>query len=255
MFAYVVAAACAVAVVVVASLVVRRLRSTSDDNDPGGPTVAHAGSIISALFLIAFAIAIVVPWTTADAARLNTYSETQAIAEASWAAANFPTPAAQTVQAGLRDYAQFVRTTEWPLMAHGRLASEGWSRLEEMRRGVSALALDGDQAKDAQDAVLGHLSEISAARRQRAMDAAASPPPGLIVITVLTGLAVIVLPLLGGARPRGWALAPLTLMAGLLGVGIFLTMDISHVFAGALAVQPDAFANVLPELQRISFSG
>lgn len=255
MFAYVVAAVCAVAVVVVASLVVRKLRSTAEDGDPGGPTVAHAGSIISALFLIAFAIAIVVPWTTADAARLNTYAETQAIAEASWAASGFPAPAGQTVQAGLRDYTQFVRTTEWPLMAQGKLSDEGWARLEEMRRGVSALSLKGDQAIDAQDSVLAHISEISAARRQRAMDAAATPPPGLIVVTMLTGLAVVILPLLAGSRPRGWALVPLTLMAGLLGVGVFLTMDISRVFAGALAVQPDAFTGVLSELARISFSG
>lgn len=255
MFAYVLAGLCAIAVVIVASLLVRRVRSAADDGDPGGPTVAHAGSMISALFLIAFAIAIVVPWTTADAARLNTYAETQAIAEASWSADAFPAPAGQTVQAGLRDYVQFVRTTEWPLMAEGKLSTEGWARLEEMRRGVAALTVSGSAAEEAQAQVLGHISEISASRRQRAMDAAATPPPGLLVITFLTGVAVVLLPLMSGARPRGAALVPLTLMAGLLGVGFFLTVDISRVFDGALAVQPEAFVNVLPELQRISLDG
>ncbi len=56
-----------------------------DDPDPDGPTAAHTGAMLSALFLLAFAIAIVVPWTTADAARSNTYAESHAVSEAYWA--------------------------------------------------------------------------------------------------------------------------------------------------------------------------
>ncbi|MEV0585589.1 hypothetical protein [Nonomuraea sp. NPDC050310] len=251
---YVIAAASAIAVVVISSLLIRRLRAASDDGDPGGPTAGHSGSMISALFLIAFAIAIVVPWTTADAARLNTYAETQAIAEASWSAAALPDTTGAGIQAGLRDYTMFVRDAEWPLMAEGQLSPEGWSRLETLRRNATALEVEGDDAEEARTAVLQHISEISSARRQRAMDAAASPPSGLLVVTIMTGLAVVVLPLLSGARPRGMTLVPLGLMGALLGMGIFLTIDISRVFAGALAVGPDAFTSLLAELQRISWS-
>ncbi len=249
------AAGCALAVVAIAAVLTRRARRAADDGDPGGPTVGHSGAMISALFLIAFAIAIVVPWTTADAARLNTYAESQAIAEASWAAARIPDPDGQAVRNRLLDYAKFVKDTEWALMAEGRLSPEGWWRLEDIRRTVAGLDPRGQEAQDARAEVLQRVGDISAARRQRAMDAATTPPRGLLVITVLTGLAVTVLPLLGGARPRGMALAPLALMAAMLGAGVYLTMDISRVFTGALAVRPDAFVGVLSELQRISWSG
>lgn len=251
---YVIAAASAIAVVVISSLLVRRLRAATDDGQPDGPTAGHSGSMISALFLIAFAIAIVVPWTNADSARLNTYAETQAIAEASWSATALPAGEGAVIQAGLRDYTMFVRDAEWPLMAEGRLSPEGWSRLETLRRNATALKVRGDAAEESRAGILQHISEISAARRQRAMDASATPPSGLLVITVITGLAVIVLPLLSGARPRGMALLSLGLMGALLGVGIFLTVDISHVFTGALAVGPEAFTSLMGELQRISWN-
>jgi hypothetical protein len=41
-------------------------------------------------------------------------------------------------------------------------------------------------------------------------------------------------------------------LAGLLAIGVYLTVDISHTFAGGLGVRPDAFDGALTEIQRIS---
>ncbi|WP_433338581.1 hypothetical protein [Spirillospora sp. CA-294931] len=256
MLAYLLAAAAAIALVAVASLTVRQVRRARDDDDPDGPTTSHTGAMISALFLLAFAVAIVVPWTTTDTARLNTYTETRAIVEAHWAAGRLPSPVRERVQTGLRDYAAFVRDTEWPLMADGKLSPAGWIRLDGLRReGLAVRPGDDEELKDARTAFLDHVAEISAARHQRAMDAKTTPPPGLLIITVLTGLAVVLLPFLAGARPRGMILVPLGIMAGLLGIGVYLAVDIAHAFAGGLAVKPDAFTDVLAEIQRISAGG
>ncbi|MFC4907519.1 hypothetical protein [Actinomadura gamaensis] len=254
---YLLAAACAVAVVVIASRLLRRLGRGSDDDSPDGPTTNHAGAMLSALFLLAFAIAIVVPWTNADSARSNTSTEAQALVETYWSAGRLDPADAARTRAELADYATFVHRTEWPLMRdHGRLSPDGWARLDRLRRETIAVPFkDGDDSQDARTAVLDHLSEISAARHQRAMDARAHPPAGLLAITLLTGLLVIVLPLLGGARPRGAALVPLGLMGALLAVGIYLALDISHVFSGALAVHPDAFTAVSGEFGRIAQGG
>lgn len=256
MTVYLLSAACAIAVVIVASRMVRRLKHGVEDPDPDGPTAAHTGAMLSAMFLLAFAIAIVVPWTTADSARSNTYTESQAIVEAYWAAARLPAADAQRTQGELRAYAGLVRGPEWNLMKRkGRLSPDGWNQLDRMRRELIAVQAGTDELKDARAAVLDHLTEISAARHQRAMDARTTPPPGLLVVTVLTGIVVVVLPFLSGARPRGMTLVPLALMAGLLAAGAYLTVDISHVFAGALAVQPDAFTGLQSELQRIAGGG
>ncbi|GAA2635990.1 hypothetical protein SMC26_34395 [Actinomadura fulvescens] len=255
MTVYFIAAASAVGLVIIAALLVRRVRSGTDDEAPDGPTTGHTGAMLSALFLLAFAIAIVVPWTTTDSARLNTYAESQAIVEGAWSATDLPPTYSNRVRSELYDYAQFVRTQEWRLMANGRLSPDGWTRLERLRRDVAAFPAKSTDQKDTQAAVLDDIADITSARRQRAMDAKTTPPPGLLAVTLLTGLIVLLFPILAGARPRGMSILPLALMAALLGIGMYLTFDISHTFTGALGVKPDAFTAILDELQRIPGSG
>src|SRR3954454_7805394 len=83
------------------------------DGAPDGPTASHAGAIISALFLLIFAISVIVPWTVADSARQNTYAEANALVEASWVAGGLPAADAASTRAALRGYAQFVADDEW----------------------------------------------------------------------------------------------------------------------------------------------
>lgn len=256
MIAYFAAAACAIGVVLVASLLVRRTRAGVDDGDPDGPTSSHTSAMLSALFLLAFAIAIVVPWTTSDAARSNTYTESQAVAEAYWAATRLPPADARRVQAGLSGYTDLVRGPEWREMRDdARLSPRGWQALDRLRRDVIAIKAGSDESQDARNAVLDRVGEISAARRQRAMDVRTTPPAGLLVVTVLSGVVVVLLPFLAGARPRGMTLVPLSLMAAMLAAGTYLTIDISHVFTGALAVGPEAFTSLHADLQRIAEGG
>src|SRR5262249_2337504 len=155
------------------ALVFRKLGRGPDDRDPGGVTAGHAGAMLSALFLLAFAIAIVVPWTTADSARQNTYAESQAIVDAYWSAAALPAPVGRRVQAELRGYVGLLLGHEWRLMARGRLSREGWTRISALRSQVMNLQVKGTEEEDARTAVLDHLRELSAARGQRAMDAKA----------------------------------------------------------------------------------
>ncbi|XRQ15494.1 hypothetical protein ACN3XK_32815 [Actinomadura welshii] len=256
MIFYCAAAACAVAVVIVASRLVRKARGAIDDPDPDGPTASHSGAMLSALFLLAFAIAIVVPWTSADAARSNTYGESQAITEAYWTAGRLPAADARHVRQGLREYVALVRGPEWRRMENGRLSPDGWTALDDLRRHVSAVdAGDDEELREARGTLLAHLGEIAAARRQRAMDARTTPPAGLLAVTVVTGAAVVLLPFMAGARPRGMTLVPLSLMAALLAAGTYLTVDIAHVFSGAMGVGPEAFTGLDAELRRIAGGG
>lgn len=255
MLAPILAAVAAVGVVIVAAFLFRRLSPDGVDEDPGGQIVPYAGAMLSALFLLAFALAIVVPWTTADAASGNTYTESQAVVEAYWSAARLPAPADRQVQARLRDYLHFVVDEEWPLMADGRLSPAGWSRVDTLRMQVTGLRVTGSDAQDARNDLLDQIQDLSGARRQRAADAEASPPPVVLALTVLTGALVVLFPFLSGARPGFARLVPLMAMAALLGVGVYLAFDISHVFAGGLAVKPDAFQAALQDVQRVPAGG
>ncbi|MCF6476834.1 DUF4239 domain-containing protein [Nonomuraea sp. MG754425] len=253
MVAYTLSILAAVGAVALTALVFRRVRTTAgEDREPDGPSAAHSGAMLSAMFLLVFAIAIIVPWTTADSARLNTHAESQAAVDAYWAASALPGSAPQEVRRSLRDYVSFVVKDEWPLMAEGRMHPVGAERLDDLRGRVNTLRAANDQEEDAKAAVLEHLSAISTARAQRSADADARPPAGLLYLTVLTGILVIVFPFLAGARPRLPAILPLVATAALVGFGTYLTFDISRAFAGPLAVHADAFRGALEEFTRIN---
>ncbi|WP_336205412.1 bestrophin-like domain [Nonomuraea sp. LPB2021202275-12-8] len=252
MLAYVFSVLAAVGVVAIAALSFRLAGKGSDDHAADGPSAGHAGAMLSALFLLVFAIAIIVPWTTADAARQNTHAESRAAIDAYWAAADLPADAVAPVRTGLRDYVTFVVKDEWPVMGHGEMHAAGSARLDELRARVVELDGGTEDQQEARGAVLDRIGAISAARAQRASDAAATPPEGLLLLTILTGLVVVVFPFLAGARPRGAALLPLAAMAAMLGFGIYLTWDISYAFAGPLAVGPEAFSGALQEFARIA---
>ncbi|MGN9841942.1 hypothetical protein ACTMTI_27825 [Nonomuraea sp. H19] len=251
MLAYTLSVSAAVGVVLLTALVFRLVRGAGEDRDPAGPTAGHAGAMLSAMFLLVFAIAVVVPWTTADAARQNTHVESQAAIDAFWAADALPGTAPLEVRNALRNYVTFVVRDEWPLMAQGRMDPLGAARMDQLRGRVTGLEVSGDDEEEAKATVLEHVRAISAARAQRTADAAARPPDGVLFLTVLTGALVILFPFLAGARPRGLTILPIVATAGLLGFGTYLTWDISRAFAGPLAVGPQAFQGALQEFARI----
>jgi hypothetical protein len=215
------------------------------------PTFSHAGAMVSALFLLIFAIAVIVPWTVADSARQNTYAEANALVEASWMAGGLPPGDAASTRAALRDYAQFVADEEWRSLRRGELDPRGWSRLDRLRAALARLPLEDRDQQEARDGVQAQLQAVYAARRQRAVDAATNLPHGVLMLTGFTGLVVMILPVAAGARPRGWVWAPYGLMALCLGVGIYLVFAINHTFSGPLGVDSSAFTSALHELGRI----
>ncbi|MDN3358710.1 hypothetical protein [Actinomadura sp. DC4] len=255
MFVSILAVVAAVALVAMAAWLFARWGRGSDDKTHDGTTSKHTGAMLSALFLMAFAIAIVVPWTTADAARQNTQAEGEAVIGAYWAAAEIPAPLGPRVQAGLRGYVDFVVGSEWAAMRHGRLDPAGWARLDGLRAEVVRMKATTSQAEDARTTLLAQFQAISAARGQRALDARARPPLALLYLTALTGLTTVIFPFIVGARPRGMTMIPLGVMAALLGFGLYLTFDISHVFRGGLRVGPDAFQVARQEFRHVPTSG
>ncbi|GAA2210796.1 hypothetical protein GCM10009850_062550 [Nonomuraea monospora] len=252
MVAYILSIFAAMGAVALTALVFRRVKTAGEDRDPNGPSAAHAGAMLSAMFLLVFAIAIIVPWTTADAARLNTHAESQSTVDAYWAASGLPGSAPEEVRRSLREYVAFVVKDEWPYMAGGAMHPVGDERMDDLRGRVNALQPTDDEEEDAKATVLEHISAISTARAQRTADADASPPEGLLLLTVLTGVLVVVFPFLAGARPKGLAMLPLVATSALIGFGTYLTWDISRAFDGPLAVGPEAFQGALEEFARIS---
>lgn len=245
------AAIAAMLVVVIAAYLFRKHEKGKLDGEPDGATAGHSGAMLSAMFLLVFAIGIVVPWTGDDAARQNTYVEAGALTEAYWSAGSLPAANATRIRAEINDYTSYVASKEWRTMAAGRLSDVGWSKLNALRTEVDAMKFAEKPNQDVQADIQGQLRAADQARRQRGSDAEATLPTAVLFFIVLTGVVMIVFPFLAGARPHKMALAPLVVMAALLGVSIYLVFDINHTFSGGLAVKPTAFSRALQEYRQI----
>jgi len=244
----VLAAVAAILVVLVAAFSVRKFRG---GDDPGETGADHAGGMLSALFLLVLAIAIIVPWTNADSARQNTYTEARSLTDAYWSAGGLPEADKQQARDGIDAYLRYVIGPEWQTLRRGRLTDAGWQQLDSVRATLEGLDLKNKDQSDARDDVVASLKEASSAREQRAEDAKSGLPIGVMWLTVLSGLVIVIFPFMAGVRARGRALVPLVVMAALLGVTVFLTFDIAHPFSGGLAVGPGAYTTALHQLPRI----
>ncbi|GAA2087962.1 DUF4239 domain-containing protein [Actinomadura alba] len=245
----VLAALAAVLAVVVAALTFRKF--AKDDDEPDGATAGHAGSMLSALFLLVFAIAVIVPWTVADTAQQNTYAEARSLTEAYWETDDLPPAARQEIRRRIDAYTNFVVSREWHAMGDGRLNDEGWRQLDALRVTLNGLQLKDKEQADARDDIVDRVKETYAFRKQRGVDARSGLPPGIPILTVLTGVIIVIFPFLAGAKPRGMTLVPLLVMSALLGISIYLVFNIEHPFTGGLAVGPDAFTSAMREFARI----
>jgi hypothetical protein len=244
------AAFTAVLAVAVAAVTFKRF-AKDDDDEPGGATVGHAGAMLSALFLLVFAIAVIIPWTVADSARQNTYAEARSLTEAYWDTGDLPPEAKQEIRGRINAYTNFVVNREWRSMGDGRLDDEGWKQLDALRVSLNRLELQNKNQSSARDNIVERVKETYAFRRQRAVDAQSSLPAGVSILTALTGAIIIIFPFLAGARPRGITLLPLLVMSVMLGISVYLVFNIEHPFTGGLAVGPDAFNSALQEFTRI----
>lgn len=243
------AALAALALVALVAVVFKKYGQ--DDDEPDGATASHTGAIISSLFLLIFAIAVIVPWSVADEARKNTAAEAQALTETYWDSAGLPPIERQQVRDDIKGYLHVVIDREWKEMKRGHLSQDAWHKIDVLRLRLAGFNFKAKDISDIRDDALERMREVSNARRQRATDVTSTLPVGVLLFTVLTGLVMIVFPFLVGARPKGMPLVSLFIMAAMLGVGIYLVFDINHAFKGALGVDPAAFKSALQEIARI----
>ena len=135
----VLAALAAVALVAVVDFVITKTGRGKVDAAPDGVTGGHTVNLIRALFLMSFAIGLIVPWTTNDTARQNTYAEAQALVEAYWQSNRLPVAEATIVHDDLRSYTSFVINDEWPVLANGNVSQQGWTMLDALRGNLMSL--------------------------------------------------------------------------------------------------------------------
>lgn len=234
--------ACAVLAVIVATIIKDR------GGEPEDVTIGFLGPSLAALYLLVLAVALATEWQTTGGANQAATSEASAIRELYWSADGF-TPAQQaSLQADVRNYAKTVINHDWPQMVRGTLDSKSEQQLIAMNNYVLKINPQDGAATNAQLQATTQLSTLFSVHDQRAVDAVARLPEGLIAGVVATSLVVGTFPFACGISATKRSVVLAAVQAALVGIGVVVVFQLNHVYSGPLAVSPSAIQSVLQQL-------
>jgi hypothetical protein len=236
-------AACAVLAVIVAVIIKDR------GGEPEDVTIGFLGPSLAAIYLLVLAVALATEWQTIGDANQAATSEASAIRELYWSAAGF-TPAQQAfLQKNVRAYATAVVNHDWPQMRRGELDDTSEQLLSTINSYVLKINPQDAAGTNAQLQASTLLGTLFSVHDQRAVDAAARLPQGLVAGVIGTSVVVAAFPFFCGIGATRRSIALAAVQAAMVGIGIVVVFQLNHVYTGPLAVSP---APIQTTLQQIS---
>ncbi|WP_017585565.1 bestrophin-like domain [Nocardiopsis ganjiahuensis] len=232
-----------------AVLAARRFR-ISDDHSGGAVGVVLAPCVLS-LYLVAAAMAVVIGWEDFKSAEDDAIAEAGAAQSLYWSSTAFPEAEGEAVRSHLRTYAATVIEDDWPLMeGKGELSPDGDDDLAALAASVRVLSVS--DTGDGLDRMTARqeMTNLSDARNQRADAAGDRIPPALLVLSVLSAVAVSVLPFAMIKRGAGtayfWAAVNMVFVFGT----IVMLLLMGNPYNGVLANDAGEMENALENFDR-----
>jgi len=146
------------------------------------------------------------------------------------------------------DYVQAVIDDDWPALADDSLGDQAGELRKRLV--VEALALEpaSPGEEEVMSRLLDDLDSMSDARQSRLAAALAQPPLYTYVVFVAF---IINMAFFGVYRPQPLLLGFVSLFTGLVGLVLYLILDLSDPFQGIISVDPKPLVNLL-EVMRTS---
>jgi hypothetical protein len=234
--------ACAMLAVIVATIIKDR------GGEPEDVTIGFLGPSLAALYLLVLAVALATEWQTIGGANQAATAEASAVRELYWSADGLPPAQQASLQADVRAYARTVIYHDWPQMERGTLDDKSELQLIAMNNYVLRINPQDAAAINAQLQATTQIGTLFGARDQRASDATARLPGGLVAGVIVTSLVVAAFPFACGISATKRSVVLAALQAALVGVGIVVVFQLNHVYSGPLAVSPAPIQSVLQQL-------
>lgn len=219
---------------------------------PLNDVVGFVYAVVGVIYAVILAMVVVGLWTTLDAARTNTYTETDALLQITWYAHSLPQPEHNEMRNLTRQYTETVMNTEWPMLAQQQASDQAWTEFTKLRDAIVAQQPTtlADQVRYTQG--LEAIAQLGNARRERLNQASDSMPMLLWVALILGGLVTIGFAFMFGMASLRAHIAVVFSVTLLIGTMLLLTYELNHPFAGPLQVDPTAFQLALQRINVVS---
>ena len=205
-------------------------------------------SVIGTTYAVLLAFMATTAWDQYSAAEALARHEADLIGSAYGASHGLADPAGAQIRGDLAAYTQRVIDSEWPAQVQGHKLPAVEPLLQRLEATVLTLTPSGAGPANVQRFLIGTVSEIVTARRDRRLSIHGDIP-GLVWMVLLSGGVLMVgFSFVLGAPTRG---LHLVMTAALVASGvlvILLIVGLSSPFHGAVTIPPDAYLGVLEEM-------
>ena len=229
-----------------ASAIAHRAGWTLHPDDIDSGTVLHA--LAGLVYAVALGLIVVSVQEDHSDVKHATVIEAGALGDMYDALEGMDAGPRDALRARLVRYVERVVAEEWPALHEGQASASTEQELRGLATGVIALQPQTAGAQEVYSALLDELDTASDARRERVFIGSRGVSSGIWVVVILGAMIAIGFAALFPLRMRGRG-AVVALTASIFGLMLFLMVATSRPLRGQLRVGPDAFVDLLAEIQ------
>jgi hypothetical protein len=162
----------------------------------------------------------------------------------------YPQPTRAALEGSLREYTRFVVDKDWPAHREGLVLPEGDEKLEEFEDMLMDFEPTREREKAVHAEAVQTLGEVVEQRRLRVGSVTTGLPASLWSVVLIGAVLNIGLTYLFWVDNLTLHAALVALLAGFIGLMIFLTAAMDNPFRGEFSVSPDAIKAALDEVMK-----
>lgn len=162
----------------------------------------------------------------------------------------YPEPARSQLRKQLRDYVDYLIHDIWPQQRRGQFPTGGLERIDEFEKRLVAFEPATEGQKILHGETLREFNEMLLFRRER-LDAVLTTLPSVLWVVVVVGaLFAITSTFLFKIHDEGYHRALVVLLASLVGLVIFIIVELDRPFRGDLGLRPNSYELIYDQLMK-----
>ncbi len=215
-----------------------------DHNEVVGFIIA----VVGVIYAVLLAFVVIVAWENYDSAEQIVGQEASALRGLHRESAAFPAETQDELHAQVRQYAEEVVEREWPAMTEGVPGvPQVGAVFDEMASTLASVQVTTPAQEQFVGAEAERLSQLVSLRSQR-LDYVDRTIPGVLwAALIVGGIVTIGFALLFGLQRAVLHSLMLGSLAALVGVLLFVAVEMDQPFAGGVAIQPEPFERVIAD--------
>lgn len=226
--------------------VLSRMRIDPEDGDFASGMVQAAVTIYG----LVLALIAVNVWQTYNSVSTILTQEAASLGALYRDVSGYPEPTRSQLREQLRDYVNYLIHDIWPVQRRGQFPTGGIHRIDEFEKRLLAFepATEGQKILHAE--TLREFNEMLLLRRER-LDAVLKTLPSVLwVVVIVGGLLGITSSFLFRIHDERYHRSLVVLLAALIGLVIFIIVELDRPFRGDLGLRPNSYQLVYDQLMK-----